>query len=279
MKSPPIFLSHSPGFPGKGRAGGGRQYIREGFTLVEVLVAVTVMSIMLALMATALLTMSTTWQDAQKRVNNFTKARAMLDIMDHDIQFGLFRSDLPAFPNGNAMPVQFYTMRPGISTTQPVRSFSAVSYSIPAGSSVLQRSDLSFQWADGIAFGTATTFPTTLTPRDTAPGMIDFKVLFMQKDGTLSATYSTSTTNPTKAIGFTLAVVDDQTLVFLTAANKVTTLQTALESAYSATPTRDVKANWEDYLNGATMNWTSYPKSLGVGFKIFERYVILPNAT
>ncbi len=41
-----------------------------------------------------MVTVGQLWQNAQKRVNNFTKARAMLDLMANDIQAGVFRSEL-----------------------------------------------------------------------------------------------------------------------------------------------------------------------------------------
>jgi hypothetical protein len=231
------------------------------------------MAIMMAMLGAMILTMGHTWKDAQERVKNFTKARAMLDMMDNDLQAGLFRSDLPAFPGGS---IEFYTLRPGISPTQPVRNISAIGYQLPTASTVLQRSDQSYPWSGASAFVTNATFPTTGTARLTAPGMVDFKVVFEQADGTLSSTYSTSTTNPTRAVGITLAVVDDQTTLVLSA-SQIANLRAALNGA--TTQTRSVKADWESYLHGPGMNWKNYPSGLGTGLKIFERYVILPNST
>ncbi len=245
-----------------------------GFTLVEILVSVAVLSIMVGMMGTMLSTMGQLWHDAQKRVNNFTKARAMLDMMTHDLQAGVYRSDLSAFSNST---LAFYTQRPGISTTGAVaRDFSIVGYSL--NHSILQRSAQVINWTDSpstyFVFGQpAPAVTTAATPQDASSGVIDFKILFLQKDGTLSSTYSANT----RAIGITLAVVDDQTLALLNQTNKTTTLYTALEA--NASLTHSVKADWENYLNGLSMNWGGYPKSLGVGLKIFERYVYLPNAS
>ena len=278
MKSPPTFQFRSQRDVGRGLVAWQRRRGRGGFTLIEVLTSIAVMAILTAMLGTMILTMGHTWENARDRVNNFTKARAMLDMMDNDLQAGLFRPDLPAFPSGN---MEFYTLRPGISTAQPVRNISAVGYQINTASNVLQRSDQSYQWTSAIAFGAGATFPTTGTARDTAPGVVGFQVVFEQADGTLSTnTYnSTSTANPTRAIGITLAVVDDQTMLALSAANQVTTLSAALKNAVPSPPTGSVKAVWESYLNGTSMNWKSYPSGLGVGLKIFERYVILPNTT
>ncbi len=96
-------------------------------------------------------------------------------------------------------------------------------------------------------------------------------MLFLQNDGSLSKTYTTNT----RAICITMAVVDDQTLNQLNKANKTGTLNVALES--QASFQRSVKADWEAYLTNGGMNWSGYPKSLGVGLEIFERYVYLPS--
>ncbi len=282
MKSQPTFHFRSQPAAGPGNAEQAQRRSRRGFTLVEILTSLAVMAIMTAMLGTMILTMGQTWKNAQQRVNNFTKARSMLDMLDNDLQAGLYRPDLPAVqavPGNTTLgsSVEFYTMRPGISSTQPVRNISAVSYQINSTSNVLQRADQSYQWSASIAFGASTAFPTGGIPRDTAPGMVDFKVLYVQQDGTLSYTYSTDATNPTRAVGVTLAVVDDQTLPVLSA-NQISALRSALD-AIATTPTRSVKANWESYLTSTSMNWKSYPAGLGVGLKIFERYVILPNDT
>jgi prepilin-type N-terminal cleavage/methylation domain-containing protein len=234
-----------------------------GFTLVEVLVSMTVLTVMVGMFGTMMLSMGQYWQDAEKRVNNFTKARAMLDLMASDIQSGVFRSELSDFPTTSLLA--FYTERPGVGTDP--RDLSIVGYSL--NGSTLQRSCQAVAWTD---VAQPLSSSTTLSPQDAAAGVLDFKMLFLQSNGTLSSTYGTNT----RAIGITLAVVDDDTLIRLTQANKVTALNTALEA--NASMTRSVKADWETYLNNGGMNWGIYPKGLGVGLKVFERYVYLPSS-
>ena len=79
-------------------------------------------------------------------------------------------------------------------------------------------------------------------------------------------------TNPTRGIGVTIAVVDDQAMKLLSA-TQVTSLQTGFATA--VTGTRSVKADWENYLNN-TITWSNYPKSLSTGTGIFECYVSIP---
>jgi type II secretory pathway pseudopilin PulG len=264
---------------------------RIGFSLVEMMVALCVVSLLVVMFANVLGLMSSSWVNGRAKVNDFTKARAMLDLMEHDIQYGLFRPDLPAFPplGINASSLEFYTLRPGISASgsgsTAERDISLVQYGISSGTSgagvtsTLQRYDFAVNWSDNpsstVPFGNSSSFTVSPTPRDTAPGVIALKTLFIQSDGTMSTTYaSVSSKYPTRCIAFAIAVTSDQTLMRMTSA-QLASLQNALNAA--ATGTHSIKADWEAYLNGSSMDWTHYPKSLGTDLKTFERYVLLPN--
>lgn len=248
----------------KGRAGA------RAFTLLEILVSVAVLSLMMVFLAKAIGTMGSTWQKGLQRINNFTKARAMLDLLTNDIQAGVFRSDLAAFPNS---AIAFYTLRPGIGGT---RQLSLVQYAINTSDdqSTLQRGDLAEKWDSTISFGSTNDFGgASPTARDTASGVVGFELIFVQKDGSLSRAYSTSTNNPSVVVAVTLAVVDDQANQQLSSLHQATQLRGALKSAVSGT--RSIRADWESYL-ASGLSWKSYPASLGTGLKIFERYVPLP---
>lgn len=265
-----------------------------GFTLLEILVAVAVLGILVLILAQIFGTMNSAWLYGQGKVNNFTKGRAMLNLLESDLYAGVFRSDLAAFPGG---VFKFYTARPGV-PVEPgtLRNISLIQYALMTGTtnglptSTLERSDMPVSWTDAstyLAFGNTAGFISTasgattgtLTPRDTAPGVVAFQAVFIQADGSLSTTVftpalsasGTTNTNPTRGIGVTLAVIDDQAMKLLSA-TQVTALQTGF--AGTVTGTRSVKAEWENYLN--TITWSSYPKNLGTGIGIFECYVSIP---
>jgi prepilin-type N-terminal cleavage/methylation domain-containing protein len=250
-----------------------------GFTLLEILTAVAVLSLLVAMLTQMLGTISRTWTEGQLRVNNFAKARVMLDLMARDLQNGLFRSDLAAFPNST---FAFYTQGSGVSTssTDSLRSVSLVKYEVDSTStnSVLQRSDLAIPWSSSaslVSFGNTTSLPmlSSVVARDTSPGVLDFKTIFVYSDGTLTTSYTASSSNPVRSVGLTLAVVDDQTIKHLTSA-QISALRTGLDGAISGSCS--VKSDWDAYLKSTSMNWTTYPRTLAVGLKIFERYVTLP---
>lgn len=252
-----------------------------GFTLIELLVAIAVLALMTVLLAQMLQSTSQSWLGGQARVNNFTKARSMLDLLARDIQSGVFRKDLGLFAGAQAgqplTNVAFYTQRPGVVTGSgaQVRGVSLVQYTMDS-SSMLKRGDLPILWdgaATDISFGSTNSLPglVSVTSRETVPGVVGFRVLFLQKDGYLSSTYDPA--NPAKGVAIGLAVIDDNTLRKLADSGKLTALQTALNSQVSGT--NSVKADWDRYLQSG-MPWENYPSDLGRGLKIFERYVLFP---
>ena len=241
-----------------------------GFTLLEIMVSLTVLALMAGLVTQVLGGISSTWQNGMRHINNFTKARAMLDLVAQDIQSGVFRSDLAVFPGST---VTLYTQRQGVGG---IRNLTLVNYAINASDaqSPLQRGDLSVNWVSTISFGSTNDFGSNVpVARDTAAGVLGFELIFVQEDGTYSRTYSTDATNPTRAVAVALAVVDDQTLRLLVGSNKTARLRAELKGA--VTGKRSVRADWEDYLHTG-LNWSSYPGSLATGFQVFERYVPLP---
>ena len=276
---------------------------KRGFTLVEIMVAITILVVIVLLFGQMLGIMSKAWTYGHGRANNFTKARAMLDLLAQDLQSGVFRPDLAAFPSGSSgtganPPVwEFYTYRPGIpagTTASALRSISIVAYTLsyngsstsPSNTYDLQRTDCPILWSNEATiplFGASpfSSVTGTFTARDTAPGVIAFDIIFIQSDGTFSTTYtpisSTGTINPTptRAVSVSLAVIDDLTMKQLSA-SELSYLNTHL--VLPATPTQSVKASWDAYLNGTSMPWSTYPKNLGSSLATFERYIVLPNA-
>jgi prepilin-type N-terminal cleavage/methylation domain-containing protein len=259
-----------------------RKSATKAFTLIELLVAMAVLALMTVLLAQMLQSTSQSWLGGQARVNNFAKARSMMDLMARDVQSGVFRADLAMFAgasSGQAFTnMAFYTLRPGVpsSSGASVRDVSLVQYSVDSAS-ILQRGDLAIPWdgtaATNISFGTTNALPQLprVVSRETASGVVGFQILFMQRDGTLSKTYDPALSGKGIAIG--MAVVDDNTLKRLEAAGKIDDLQSALAGTLSGT--NSVKAEWDAFLQSG-FNWGDYPPNLARGLKIFERYVVFP---
>ncbi|XHR27943.1 MAG: type II secretion system protein J [Chthoniobacteraceae bacterium] len=236
------------------------------FTLIELMTSIVVLALVLVLLVKFAGIAGDTWLGGEKQVNNLSKARAMLDLVARDAQAGVFRDDLPAFPPAITGTLAFYTQRPGVpAVSGTVRGVSLVTYALDPDQTktTLKRGDMAILWdspAQSITFSNTSAFTASasgsVTLRDTAPGIVGFRVLFIQADGTTSGTYAAmSGTNPVLAMGVSLAVLDDRTLTHLNT-SAISTLR-------------------QKFSDPAT--WDNQPARLSPGLRIFERYVPLPK--
>lgn len=282
---------------------------RRAFTLVEMLVAISIMGFMLVAMAQITTLAEQAWRTEQNRIDNFSKARAMLSLLTDDLQRAVFRGDLPIFGTGapavtptvtsnglyyftnTTFAAAFYTRQPGLATnsTTAVRDVSLVSYSLSTSSTdkmILQRSDLDVPWTGGtqnLVFQGDMSIPlANVTAQEMAPGVVGFGLAFRRADGTLItpqdlASYTGyNSSNPVVAIDVCLAVIGNQTLAMLSS-TQVQTIQTTLAGAVTATnlnktSSGSIKAMW-DQQTLPTFYTAAYPKDIGVGLKTFECWV------
>lgn len=259
----PSFTARSPIFPARGIL---------AFTLIEMLVAIAVLALLLVMLTQIFSIVSDTWLGGQARQDSFSKARVLMDMVAQDLKSGVFRSDLASFPDP-ANPV-FYTKRSGFSSAGgALREVSLVSYTLDT-SGKMQRGDLAIPWSNSsslISFGVTDSLPTAgaMTMRDMTGGVLAFRLLFVNADGTLSPVYDPSREPRGFAIG--MVITDEHTLERL-GASRVANLSRDLQGAVSGT--NSLRMDWENYLNN-DIDWTDFPKSPG-GIRIFERYVPWP---
>ncbi len=115
------------------------------FSLVELLVAMVVLTLLVLILAQIMGLASLSWLMGKQRINNLTKARVFLDLIAHDVQDGVFRPDLAAFLDQSGATVSmsstsyaFYSKRPGggarsIALLNYKLSQSSTSYSLMRG--------------------------------------------------------------------------------------------------------------------------------------------------
>ncbi len=263
------------------------------FTLVEVLVAIAVLSFLLLILARMMGMVSGAYRQGNNRIDNFTKSRAMLDLIAGDLQKGVYRPDLPAFGTGSqwvtnngissltntASTNAFFTRRAGIGSN--VRDLSLVIYTLDISTNaVLQRSDYAIPWAAPTSWTNSIPFSTSMdalldktTSRQVAEGVVAFGLAFQRQDGSLTNAYSGyNATNPVVAIGIGLAVVDLQTEQSLGMAN-LAKISSSLATIFSTSiiNTNGIKAGWDKAMTNGF--FADYPKALGGGLKTFERWV------
>jgi len=272
---------------------------KRSFTLVEMLVAIAITGLILTTMLTMVSLAGRVWGEGIAQVDNFTRARAMLDLISGDIQGGVFRPDLPAFGTfgtGDTLVVTngmselqnpaalstnaFYTRRAGVGTG--MRDLSLVVYS-PSGATnaALNRSYLSVPWTPSGNWSSVLPFQTnqpgtaTATAMDTAEGVVGFELLFLRSDGSLTNAYGGyQASNPVVGAVVGLAVVDSRTLHLLNQQNKLSTLEASMSSML--TGTNSPKAEWDEALTSSF--YQGYPDTMGSGLKTFERFAFCKKA-
>lgn len=253
------------------------RHLHGAFTLLELLTAFCVLTLLILLMSQMWSAAGASAQEGKRRIDNFSKARSTLDVFSRDIRAGVFRSDLAAFVSDTgARSIAFYTQRPGVGSD--VRNLSLVTYQIDRDKARLKRGSLPLRWddaADRISFNNTNSLPMVagIIPEEVANGILRVGIYFVDASGTISKNYS----DQTRAVGITLATVDEETLKVLTPAQltSLTASDQALPDDPSATPSQTLKGFWDGKVATAGF-FDGYPSQLRSGLRIFERYVMLP---
>jgi len=247
------------------------------FTLLELLTAFCVLTLLILLMSQMWSAAGASAQEGKRRIDNFSKARSTLDVFSRDVRAGIFRSDLAAFVNDAGAPtIALYTQRPGVGSD--VRNVSLVVYQIDKDKARLKRGAMPLRWndtTDSFSFGNTNSLPmiANVIPEDVANGILRVGIYFVDASGAMSKSYS----DQTRAIGITLATVDEDTLKVLSPAQlaRLTASDQALPDDPSSSPTKTLKSFWEGKVSSSGF-FEGYPSQLRSGLRIFERYVMLP---
>jgi type II secretory pathway pseudopilin PulG len=247
-----------------------------GFTLLELLVATVLLIMVSGLLLQLLSGTSRMVQQNRSRFSADTRAQAVLGLIDQEVQDGIIRSDLAAFPGGR---VELYTQRRATGGNRPV---SLVGYHVDATAGTLQRAAIATSWtpasASQFSFGDTNAFPllpayssTNGIWREVASGIVALRLKFVGRDGSSSDTqFQFDGTNATAGILVTVATIDERTETRLRDANMLTDL--VQDSLWGAT----APAN-----KTLAQHWTAQVQSnTNQGFtklRIAERYVPLPH--
>ena len=264
---------------------------RLAFTLVEVLVAIAVLSIMILFLGTIATSIGSVSHGSLQNAETSNDARAVLDLMGRELAAGVSRPD---FNQTNWIPVTgsgstlgFYSRNTGSAiastgTTTTYRPLSYIEYtwSQSTTNSFLARGDQAFLWTDSIPLGYPAATPTPPAVSDVLDGVVAFQVSFLQQDGNFSANYASTNT---LAATVSLAMVDSDSLKVLINSAKLQSLSTFLNQAVtsagtttSGEMTNSPRMDWENAINSST-GINAYPQQVKTGLHFFERTVDLPK--
>ncbi len=283
------------------------------FTLVEMLVAVTILSLMLLSLASMMGFVTRAWINGVATVDNFNKARQALSVLDRDIQMMVLRRDLPAFvDSGGLNACAFYTNVEG-NPGQDMRTLSLVQYSLvtSATSSVLQRQNygMSYPSVTGsvsltgtptlATFGTGSlTVPANSSSQtdNVATGVIAFQIQFIDGTGTVQPlplgkksnpftydfTYPGDPTSDRVAI-VSLVVMSNAAYNLAIQMGNLTTLAGPTSTLFSSDPPTDpyqtYSQAWNNARNSPSAAFLALPAPIRSGIQVYERRIPLPVTT
>jgi prepilin-type N-terminal cleavage/methylation domain-containing protein len=274
---------------------------KAGFSLVELLVAMTVLSFVLIVLASMMGVVANIWTNGIGAVDNFTKARVMLSLLDRDIQMMVLRRDVAAFVDSTgANPAcAFYSNVQGYPGTD-ARTLSLVQYTLAttATSSALQRLSygMNYSSSSSVVPTTGTTANlsqlTSLTNLQTetlATGVVAFQWQFVDGTGTIQAPTATSpfynfntpgsTTNP-RVVIVSLAVLTNSAYNFAIQTGKLSQLTDGTSTFQTAAPSNQTYSQvWNNFLNSPNATFMALPMPIRAGVQVFERHIPLPVTT
>ncbi len=258
--------------------------IRCGFTLLELLVAISILTVLLVSLASIIGNVSERWKSTVARVDNISKARVSLDVIGSDLAKSLISPNLPAFPvSGGKSQMRFITRTPSAGD----RALSLVQYRVLTEAEATTPEEIGL-WRDSVPvdytqplpwFSGTLALPTTMQENQLGPGIMLFRFQFVQNDGTLRDDFQFDFDAPTaptscRSAVVTLLVVNETALAQLEATGKVSSFIQHFTDPAAPTRFRD---HWMTLRDDPTFNATM-PEAVRSGIEIYERsYPLHPS--
>jgi hypothetical protein len=267
---------------------------RAGFSLLEVLVASTILVLVVILLASLVQSTSSIWMGGQKRIDHYSKARLSLDLIASDLSDLVLQPGL-AEPQIQAGSISMITRRPGLmagsQTNYGGREISVVDYRVELTGAWhaigLRRGDLGFDFDTSDPAATAApvlpTLPSGLYPGGPyqliGPGILGFHAMFLQRDGNLSRQFQAvdvagPQNDDSVGVFIAVAVADERSLQLLDESGQLGAVGTALRDA--PLPANGVASspNPQQAMENALQPFqSSLPEAVNRGMKVFQRYV------
>ncbi|MEM9444800.1 MAG: prepilin-type N-terminal cleavage/methylation domain-containing protein [Verrucomicrobiota bacterium] len=256
---------------------------RSGFTLIEVLVAVSVLTIIFSILVSILGTMSSAWSTSRGKMDNFSKARAILNLMHQDLSNSVIRQDLPSFTENKKNELGFFVRNFGQrKESKSARPLTYVTYGTIEinGRKVLERVDHPYDFLGGApdwqsltsedSLGFKLTQPSSAIRRDVCEGVLAFSYYFINENGTSSRIFNSSGDDRTTAVLVAFVVASEKAALFLQELDKTAELSKRLKDLSPSSDGWKVKASWQDFLT-APETYEEYPPEILSNIRVYQR--------
>ena len=257
----------------------------KGFTLVELLVAISVLAILVVIMTRIIGMVSDTWRAGRARADKFSQARMVFGMLDRDVQSMVLRRDLAAFRDkSGSNACAFYTQRPG---GEGDRRFSLVEYRLdnPTTRPSLVRADYGMDYATLSPTRVPSLGNTNALPdlehaeaRSLSDGIVGFAWQFVDGSGIPRDNFQFDHADPsatanTRAITVSITVLDDEACKLAERNGLLPSLTGLLGGKPAAGETY---ADYWKALIGSPGFGSSLPLPVRQSLRVFERSVQIP---
>jgi prepilin-type N-terminal cleavage/methylation domain-containing protein len=259
-----------------------------GFTLIEVLVALSVLGLLLVMVLSMLKSMSLAISNSDKRQEAVSQARQVLNRIGVDLASQIRRQDIP-YGYAAADTLTDYTGNDTLAFFTEGKSYNGTrqvieaAYRINTASYTLERAAVSINWTDSIDWFLPVeeynTFQNTLPKiqngewQEISPLIFRFEVCFLSNDPATGV--RTLDTKPPSSIDSLVALVVTVAVLDSTERAKITTAQ--VKSLADALPDPGVNVNplalWEGVIQGNSLPaQTSVPRTITSAIRCFQQY-------
>ncbi len=261
----------------------------KGFTLVELLVSITVLTLIILLISRLFNSASALTTSSNKRMDVDGQARPLLDRIAVDLAQMVRRSDVDYYgkSSSNAQvgndQIAFYSVVPGYSTTS-ASPVSLVAYRINAQRQA-ERMGKGLIWNGDSSAGSPIVFlPLTITTtwaaatnnttdpdyELVAPNVFRFEYYYVLKNGNLSDTAPNGMQDVT-AISVAIAAIDPKSRLLLSDA-QIAAVAARMNDFANSMAQGALLAQWQMALDSTT----DMPRPAIAGIRVYQRYFQLP---
>lgn len=253
------------------------------FTLLELLVAASVLAIIMLLFSQLANLASDSWRGGIRRADNHAQARVILGLIERDVQSMVFRPELAAFVDQSQTPAcAFYT---SFEAPGGDRLLSLVSYSLEGGATPqLVRRDLGFDYGTeaGPAFGDTAKLEDLADAKAQilTENVVKFQVQFLDGAGTIKDTFTYNHADPqaagnTRAVLVSMVSLDTSAMAMARKNGDLATITGKLSGTPAANQT--YSDYWIGITQAAAFN-SDIALPVKTGVRVFKREFNLPFA-
>lgn len=243
-----------------------------GFTIIELLTAMAVLSILVVLVAQIISVSTKATTISGNQLNNLEKSRRVFDRIGMDLSSAISNAEIPFLVDKSpeSDTLRFYSQKSGFDSSS--RGISLVEYRVnTAGTSSPYAWERGLVGVDSLPFGGASAPSLSPTYQSIAEGIIRFKVSFLEVGTGAMSPSPPASPLKTAAVIVTMVVVDDNILKTVTQ-GEIDTLAGKFTGTISGTMTAENNyfTSWNETIK--TLSASNVSPRLIQATRVYQTY-------